>query len=124
MEQRIEPLRHLRDENGCALIIWSEKQHYKRTVSIGADSFKIQAPRVDARRPQYRFASKIPPPHMRRAPCLEEAVPALLPAGSTEWWLLGSAMSAPSRCANRALWQVPGRSPRLHSCFSCLWWYW
>jgi hypothetical protein len=29
MEQRVEPLRHIRDENDCAPILWSGKLHYE-----------------------------------------------------------------------------------------------
>ena len=44
---------------------------------LGAGSVKIRAPRVDDRRPEHRFTSKILPPYMRRSPRLEEAVPVL-----------------------------------------------
>jgi len=44
---------------------------------MGAGSVKVQAPRVDDRRPEHIFTSKILPPYMRRSPRLEEAVPVL-----------------------------------------------
>lgn len=77
VEQYVEALRHLRDENGHALVVRNGKSHHERTVQMGAGSVKIQAPRVDDRRPEQRFASKLLPPYMRRSPRLEEAVPIL-----------------------------------------------
>jgi putative transposase len=75
--QYVEALRHLRDENGHALVVRNGKSHHERTVQMGAGSIKIRAPRVDDRRPQHRFTSKLLPPYMRRSPRLEEAVPLL-----------------------------------------------
>jgi len=77
VEQYVESLRHLRNENGHALVVRNGKSHHERTVHMGAGSVKIQAPRVDDRRPEHTFTSKILPPYMRRSPRLEEAVPVL-----------------------------------------------
>jgi putative transposase len=77
VEQYVEALRHLRDENGHALVVRNGKSHHERTVHMGAGSVKIRAPRVDDRRPEHRFSSKFLPPYMRRSPRLEEAVPVL-----------------------------------------------
>ena len=77
VEQYVEALRHLRDENGSALVVRNGKSHHERTVQMGAGSVKIQAPRVDDRRPEQRFTSNLLPPYMRRSPRLEEAVPVL-----------------------------------------------
>jgi putative transposase len=77
VEQYVESLRHLRDENGHALVVRNGKSHHERTVHMGAGSIKVQAPRVDDRRPEHSFGSKILPPYMRRSPRLEEAVPVL-----------------------------------------------
>jgi len=77
VEQYVESLRHLRDEDGHALVVRNGKSHHERTVHMGAGSVKIQAPRVDDQRPEHTFASKILPPYMRRSPRLEEAVPVL-----------------------------------------------
>ena len=77
VEQYVEALRHVRDENGHALVVRNGKSHHERTVQMGAGSVKIQAPRVDDRRPEQRFTSKFLPPYMRRSPRLEEAVPVL-----------------------------------------------
>ena len=77
VEQYVESLRHLRDENGHALVVRNGKSHHERTVHMGAGSIKVQAPRVDDRRPEHAFTSKILPPYMRRSPRLEEAVPVL-----------------------------------------------
>jgi putative transposase len=77
VEQYVASLRHLRDENGHALVVRNGKSHHERTVHMGAGSVKIQAPRVDDRRAEHTFTSKILPPYMRRSPRLEEAVPVL-----------------------------------------------
>jgi len=77
VEQYVEELRHFRDENGLALVVRNGKSHHERTVQMGAGSVNIRAPRVDDRRPEYRFASGLLPPYMRRSPRLEEAVPVL-----------------------------------------------
>ena len=77
VEQYVESLHHLRDKNGHALVVRNGKSHHERTVHMGAGSVKIQAPRVDDRRPEHTFTSKILPPYMRRSPRLEEAVPVL-----------------------------------------------
>ena len=76
VEQYVETLRHLRDENGHALVVRNGKAE-PRTVSLGAGSIQFQAPRVDDRRPEQRFASRILPPYMRRSPRLNEALPVL-----------------------------------------------
>ena len=77
VKQYVEALRSLRDENGYALVVRNGTSHHERTVQMGAGSVKIRAPRVDDRRPEYRFTSKLLPPYMRRSPRLEEAVPVL-----------------------------------------------
>jgi transposase-like protein len=73
----VEALRHHRDENGHALVVRNGRSHHERTVQMGAGSIKIQAPRVNDRRPEHTFHSRILPPYMRRSPRLEEAVPVL-----------------------------------------------
>jgi putative transposase len=74
VEEYMEQLRHLRDENGHALVVRNGKAK-PRTVSLGAGPVKLQAPRVDDRRPDHRFTSKILPPYMRRSPRLDDALP-------------------------------------------------
>ena len=76
VEQYVEKLRHLRDENGHALVVRNGKAK-PRAVSLGAGSIQFQAPRVDDRRPEQRFTSRILPPYMRRSPRLNEALPVL-----------------------------------------------
>jgi hypothetical protein len=43
-EQYVESLRHLRDEDGHALVVRNGKSHHERTVHMGAGSVKIQPP--------------------------------------------------------------------------------
>jgi putative transposase len=77
VEQYVQSLRHLRDEEGRALVVRNGKSHHERTVNLGAGSIKMKAPRVNDRRPDQRFVSQILPPYMRRSPRLEEALPIL-----------------------------------------------
>jgi transposase-like protein len=77
VEQYAEALRHLRDENGHALVVRNGKSHHERTVQMGAGSVRIRAPRVDDRRSERAYTSKILPPYMRRSPRLDEAAPVL-----------------------------------------------
>ncbi len=76
VEEYIQRLRHLRDENGHALVVRNGKAR-PRTVSLGVGPVELQAPRVDDRRPDHRFTSKILPPYMRRSPRLSDALPVL-----------------------------------------------
>ena len=80
VEEYIEKLRHLRDENGHALVVRNGKGK-PRTVSLGAGPVELQAPRVDDRRPDHRFTSRILPPYMRRSPRLDDALPVLYLCG-------------------------------------------
>lgn len=80
VEEYIEKLRHLRDEHGHALVVRNGKGK-PRTVSLGAGPVELQAPRVDDRRPDHRFTSRILPPYMRRSPRLDDALPVLYLCG-------------------------------------------
>jgi transposase-like protein len=77
VEEHVWALRHLRDEQGQALVVRNGKSHQKRTVQMGAGSIQIRAPRVNDRRPDQRFTSQILPPYMRRSRRLDEALPIL-----------------------------------------------
>jgi putative transposase len=65
-----------RDENSHALIVRNGRSQ-ERTIQCGAGELKIQAPRVNDKRPDHQFTSSILPPYMRKSPRLEEAVPIL-----------------------------------------------
>ena len=75
-DEYVTKLRHLRDENGHALVVRNGKAR-PRTVSVGSNPVTVQAPRVNDRRPEHRFTSTILPPYMRRSPRLNEALPVL-----------------------------------------------
>ena len=77
VDEYVQALRHLRDEAGHALVVRNGKSHHERTVALGAGNIKIKSPRVDDRRPEHRFTSRILPPYMRRSPRIEEALPVL-----------------------------------------------
>jgi len=74
--EHIEKLRGERDEHGHALVVRNGKAR-ARKVTLGAGTVKLRAPRVNDRRPEHRFTSKILPPYMRRSPAVDEALPAL-----------------------------------------------
>jgi putative transposase len=76
VDQYIQQLRHLRDELDHAMVVRNGHAR-ERTVQIGAGPVKIKSPRVNDRRPDQRFTSKILPPYMRRSPRLDEALPVL-----------------------------------------------
>jgi putative transposase len=76
VEEYIQTMRHLRDEQGHALVVRNGKAQ-ERAVTLGTGVVKIRAPRVHDRRPEQRFTSRILPPYMRRSPRLEEALPVL-----------------------------------------------
>ncbi|MBC7235877.1 MAG: hypothetical protein H5T69_08545 [Chloroflexi bacterium] len=69
VEEYVSRLRHLRDEQGHALVVRNGSAQ-ERTVHLGAGAIKIKAPRVNDRRPEVRFSSRILPPYMRRSPRL------------------------------------------------------
>ena len=77
VEQYVQKLRHLRDEEGHAMVVRNGKSHHERTVNLGAGTVRLRAPRVNDRRPKQRFTRKILPPTMRRSPRLQEALPVL-----------------------------------------------
>jgi putative transposase len=76
VDQYVQELRHLRDELGHAMVVRNGHAQ-ERTVQLGAGPVKVRAPRVNDRRPDHRFSSKILPPYMRRSPRLDEALPVL-----------------------------------------------
>jgi len=76
VEEYLQKLQHLHDENGHALVVRNGKAE-PRTVSLGAGPIELQAPRVNDRRADHRFTSKILPPYMRRSPRVNDALPVL-----------------------------------------------
>jgi len=51
VEQYVQALRHLRDDQGYALVFRNGTSHHERTVRLGAGSIKIKTPRVNDRSP-------------------------------------------------------------------------
>lgn len=74
VDQYVQELRHLRDELDHAMVVRNGYAQ-ERTVQLGAGPVKVRAPRVNDRRPDHRFTSKILPPYMRRSPRPDEALP-------------------------------------------------
>jgi putative transposase len=77
VEHYVQSLHDVRDAQGHALVVRNGRSHHERRVQLPAGGIKIRAPRVNDRRPDHRFTSKILPPYMRRSPRLEEALPVL-----------------------------------------------
>jgi transposase-like protein len=63
-----------KDEQGHALIVRNGTAK-ARTLQVGSLPVEIEAPRVNDRRPDERFVSRIVPPYVRRSRKLEEAIP-------------------------------------------------
>lgn len=76
VEEEINRMRHLRDEQGHALVVRNGAAR-ARTIQLGVGPIQVKAPRVHDRRPGERFTSRILPPYMRRSRRLEEALPVL-----------------------------------------------
>lgn len=65
-----------RDESGHALVVRNGYAQ-ERTLRTGAGSLRVKAPRVNDKRLDQQFTSKILPPYLRKAPQLESALPVL-----------------------------------------------
>jgi putative transposase len=76
VEEYVSRLRQLRDEQGHALVVRNGSGK-ERTIQLGVGAVSVKAPRVNDRRREVRFCSRILPPYMRRSPRLEEALPVL-----------------------------------------------
>ena len=72
----IERLRGERDERGWALVVRNGRAR-ERKVTVGSGTMGIRAPRVNDRRPEQHFTSKILPPYLRRSAAVDETLPAL-----------------------------------------------
>ncbi len=72
----IEAHRGARDEQDCALVVRNGKAR-PRPVTMGSGTVEIAAPRVNDKRPDEHFTSRILPPYMRRSPKVAEVLPIL-----------------------------------------------
>ena len=81
----VEAHAEARDENGLRLVVRNGHAQ-SRTVTRGAGTMQVEAPRVNDRRvdedgERQRFSSRILPPYMRRSPRVAEVLPILYPRG-------------------------------------------
>jgi len=76
VDEYLERQQHVRDEQGHAMVVRNGYAR-ERAVNMGAGVVNIKLPRVNDRRLDHRFSSRILPPYMRRSPRLEEALPIL-----------------------------------------------
>ena len=79
--QYVDLLDDVRDENGRRLVVRNGRGQ-ARTVTCGAGTMQVRAPRVNDRRvdgngERQRFTSRILPPYMRRSPQVAEVLPVL-----------------------------------------------
>jgi transposase-like protein len=76
VENYLQAHQQARDEAGRRLVVrngYSEP----RQVQTGLGALEVRAPRVDDRRENERFTSRILPPYLRRVPSLENLIPTL-----------------------------------------------
>jgi transposase-like protein len=72
VDEFIERLRGERDAKGEALVVRNGRAR-ERKVTVSSGTLAFRAPRVNDRRPEQRFTSKILPPYLRRSPAGDEA---------------------------------------------------
>jgi transposase-like protein len=72
----IDRLRGERDKKGRALVVRNGRAR-ERKVTLGSGTVGVRAPRVNDRRPEQHFTSKILPPYLRRSPAVDQTLPAL-----------------------------------------------
>ena len=64
------------DENGHRLVVKNGSAK-PRTVTLGAGSVEVRAPRVNDQREGEKFSSQILPPYLRKSPKVESLLPIL-----------------------------------------------
>lgn len=72
----VERHKESRDIDGRALVVRNGKGK-KRTITLGAGTVEVRAPRVDDRRDGHQFTSNILPPYLRRSANVESLLPIL-----------------------------------------------
>jgi transposase-like protein len=76
VEEYVQKAKDARDAQGHALVVRNGRAQ-ERTVTLGVGQVAIRASRVEDRRPGGYFTSRILPPHMRRSPQIQKALPIL-----------------------------------------------
>ena len=76
VESYLEAHREARDAHGRRLVVRNGYSALRR-VQTGLGALEVQAPRVDDRREDQHFTSRILPPYLRRTPSLENLIPIL-----------------------------------------------
>jgi hypothetical protein len=93
VEQYVQSLRHLRDNQGQALVVRNGKAHHERTIQLGAESIRLRAPRVNNRLPDHRFSSWILPPYIRCSPPFGRSISRVVSTWPIDQGLLRSVSS-------------------------------
>ena len=104
----IERFGEVRDADGRRLVV-RNGQAQERTVTCGAGTWQVRAPRVNDKRvdadgARERFTSRILPPYMRRSPQVSEvARPADRSANEEAWQAAGAQRPGgqPQACRRR-----------------------
>lgn len=76
VEDYIQRNIHEADGNGHRLVVRNGRGS-PRMVTMGSGSVEVRAPRVDDRRENEKFVSKILPPYLRKSPKVESLLPVL-----------------------------------------------
>lgn len=76
VEDYIQRNKHEADAEGRRLVV-RNGHGQPRTVTMGSGSVEVRAPRVDDRRENEKFVSKILPPYLRKSPKVESLLPVL-----------------------------------------------
>lgn len=75
-EEYIQKFSEVVDSAGHRLVVRNGVAR-ERTVTVGSGSLKIKAPRINDRRENEKFTSKLLPPYLRKSPKVESLLPLL-----------------------------------------------
>ena len=76
VEEYVQKFKDQRDTDGKRLVVRNGKAK-PRKITTGAGTLDIEAPRVNDRRDNSKFTSKILPPYLRRSKNVESVIPLL-----------------------------------------------
>ena len=76
VEEYIDRCSHVKDSDGRRVVVRNGKSK-ERTVLLGSGATVIKAPRVNDKRDNIKYTSKILPPYLRKSPNVESVLPVL-----------------------------------------------
>jgi putative transposase len=80
VQEYIDRCSHLKDDNGHKLVVRNGKSK-QRNVLLGSGAIEVKAPRVNDKRDNFKYTSKILPPYLRKSPNVESVLPILYMKG-------------------------------------------